>query len=223
MKNQLLKSLSLLGLALLWHLSTNAQQDFQINLSNIILYEAAASHEVAISENATISAFGGYVYGFPGQDEHRYYYLGPEIKFYPFPSERGADLFFVGIYGRYKSGHTEMELFETGRETDGGNYLSDTYTESIDFQKIAFGFDAGVKWITTSNVVFSFNTSLGRNAYYEYDYSPFDELSFENQVSPSTYESSYESTSGLDSKYWDFRIGLHVGFRIGDKKTSTSD
>lgn len=222
MKNQLSKSITALGLALIWHLSAQAQQDFQVNLSNLILYEAAASHEIAISENATISAFGGYVYGFPGEDDHRYYYLGPEIKFYPFPSERGADLFFVGIYGRYKSGYTQMELFEAG-QTSGGNYLSETLTESIDFQKIAFGFDAGVKWITDSGIVFSFNTSLGRNAYYNYDYAPFDALSFESQVIPSTYQSSYESTSGLDSKYWDFRIGLNVGFRLGGKKTKTSE
>ncbi|MCV9385687.1 DUF3575 domain-containing protein [Reichenbachiella ulvae] len=220
MRNKITKTIAVLCLTWFGHLSAQAQQDFQINLSNLILYEAAASHEVALSPNATLSAFGGYVYGFPGQDEHRYYYIGPELKFYPFPTTKGADLFFVGVYGRYKSGYTETDFYEYGEIPGTPDYLDNNQTQDVDFQKFAFGFDIGIKWITDSNIVFSFNTSLGRNAYYNYDYDVFDAESIENQVNSSTYENSYSSTSGLDSKYWDFRIGLNVGYRFGAKKTT---
>lgn len=220
MRNQISKTIAVLCLTWLAHLSAQAQQDFQINLSNLILYEAAASHEIALNKNTTVSAFGGYVYGFPGQEDHRYYYLGPEIKFYPFPTTKGADLFFIGIYGRYKSGYTETEFYEYGDLLTNSGFTDQYQTQDVDFQKFAFGFDIGIKWITDSNIVFSFNTSLGRNAYYNYDYDVFEAGSIENLVTPSSYESDYSSTSGLDSKYWDFRIGLNVGYRFGAKKTT---
>ncbi|PIB35845.1 hypothetical protein BFP72_10795 [Reichenbachiella sp. 5M10] len=218
-------SLKYLGVSILLFLASrpqaSAQQDFQINLSNLIFYEANMNYEfLSFDGNATLGAFGGYVYGFPGNNEdQQYYYVGPELRFYPFPN-RGADGFFLGLYSRYKNGYKTQTITESGY-TSGGDRLNENTELKVDYEKLAFGFNLGMKWVTRSNVILSFNTGLGRIAYYDY-HTPTFQSSIENLVDPITYE-VYTDDNTIDSKYWDFRIGFNIGYRFGTSKIKTTD
>ncbi|SHK49771.1 hypothetical protein SAMN04488028_105208 [Reichenbachiella agariperforans] len=212
MKKHLYTLLLVLTMTTISHWAS-AQHDFQINLSNLILYEINVNYEfLELNENTTLGAFGGYVYGFPDQDDHRYYYFGPELRFYPFPI-KGADLFFIGIYSRYKNGYTDMEITENGYNSANNESFYNSEIVQSDYQKVAVGFNLGMKWVTDSNIIFGFNTALGRNAYFHYE-TPQYQSSIKNQSDSDSYNKD-EYIDSNDSKYWDFRIGVHVGYRFG--------
>ncbi|UXP31902.1 DUF3575 domain-containing protein [Reichenbachiella agarivorans] len=220
----IMRHLKYIGISLLllfaYTQKANAQQDIQINFSNLIFYEINVNHEFAtLGDEVSLGVFGGYVYGFPEQDNHRYYYFGPELRIYPFATN-GTDGFFVGIYGRYKNGYTRRTLEENGYTLISNDYIENKDSENIDFQKVAFGINMGFKWVTRSNLLIGFNMALGRNAYYNYE----DDFpnSIKHQVTSDSYHSSIDGNN-IDSQYWDFRVGFNIGYRFGSSKIKTSE
>ena len=190
----------------------NAQSDIKLNVSNAIIYELNVMYEYTLSDNMSISAFGGYVYGLPEIEETvKYLYIGAEFRYYVSP-KLGADGFYFGGYTRYKNGYSKGHIEESGILLDGGGYNYNEQKLDVDFNKLAFGFSLGSKWVTRSGFVFGFFGGLGRNLYADYKESS-DYSSREHLYVPGTYQANVVKSS-LDSRYWDWRMGFNIGFRI---------
>lgn len=188
-----------------------AQQDLQINISNIFIYEANVSYDYALNDFVSVGAFGGYAYGLPdNQTANKYLYLGPEVRFYVSP-KNGADRFYVGFYSRASSGNAQVSFEESGFSIIDGYYTTNYQSDRVDYFKLAMGFTLGSKWVTESGFTFGVFGGLGRNLIHNYDETSFN--SHPGLFQPGTYSTSISNNN--DSKYWDFRIGFNVGWRFG--------
>jgi len=190
----------------------SAQNDLQINLSNVLVYEIDFNYEHVLSDYATVGGMIGYVYDFPGESyPATYFYIGPEIRYYVAP-KHGADRFFIGAYFRYKNGETHSVYEESGETSSGyyGYYSQDIIEE---YNKLAFGFTVGSKWMAESGFLYGLYAGIGRNIIADYS-STSSVDSHEDEFIPDTYHSHVYSYS-KDSEYWDFRVGFMVGFRLG--------
>jgi hypothetical protein len=208
-----MKKLKLLSLSILCSLGTSvyAQQDVKVNISNVFLYEFNVNYEYLLNEYATVGGFGGYVYDFPGVDNpNQYWYLGPEFRYYVSP-KNGADQFFIGLYSRIKSGKTYVDFYESGMSTNGFDYLNFYQNDQVNYTKLGIGFTCGGKWIAKNGFVYGVFGGIGRNLFANYDESSF--VSHRDQFDPNSYYTSTDNYN--DSKYWDFRIGFNVGWRLG--------
>lgn len=198
------------ALLFLTNLRVSAQQEIFLNVSNVFLYEFNMSYENALNDNLTIGGFGGYVYGFPEQSyENKFWYLGPEVRYYPTP-RFGADRFFFGFYTRIKNGYAESEFTETGQLISTGQYESYYWMGTQDYTKVSVGLTLGGKWITSNGLTYGFFGGFGRNLFSSY--TEVDYTSNESLFIPGTYYSS--TYAGTDSKYWDVRLGFNLGWRF---------
>jgi len=198
-----------IALLFLLSLKVSAQQEISINASNLFLYEFNMSYEFAINDNLAFNGFGGYVYGFPEQSyENKFWYIGPEVRYYPAP-RYGADRFFFGFYARYKDGYSKSEIYESGQLKSTGQYESFYEMANQEYTKVAVGLTLGAKWITSKGLTYGFFGGCGRNLISSYSdaYTSHKDL-FE----PGTYY--MDRYSGSDSKYWDVRLGFNLGWRF---------
>lgn len=202
---------STIVLLFLVNLQVSAQQEIHLNVSNVFLYEFNMAYEHALNDNLTLGGFGGYVYGFPEQSyENKFWYLGPEVRYYTSP-RYGADRFFFGFYARIKDGYAENEYSEGGQLISTGQYESFYWMGKQDYTKVAVGLSLGAKWVTNKGLTYGFFGGFGRNLVSSY--SNEDYTSHEDLFVPGTYYQS-EYSSGTDSKYWDVRVGFNLGWRF---------
>lgn len=192
-----------------------AQQDLQINLSNLIFYEFNVNYEFKeVINQATIGVLGGYVYGFPNAEGSEYFNIGSEFRYYV-SSQKTAHGFFFGLYSRYKNGFENLEVDESGYSiNDPTQWVSNFQDSNVKFQSVVVGISLGMKWVTESNLIFGFHVGLGRNIYYNRSDIEIKN-SIIDQIDPDTYFLETYSYSDIDSEFIDFRTGFNIGYRFG--------
>lgn len=192
-------------------LSASAQHDVKFNFSNALLYEINLSYEYLLSDYATIGAFGGYAYDFPDvANPNTYAYFGPEFRYYVSP-KNGADRFFIGAYASYKAGNATLQLEESGRDINQEPIWF--WEESrAHYTKAVFGLTVGSKWVVKDAFVVGVFGGFGRNLHFQYNDDDF--VSHENMFVPDSYKTSVDML-GNSSRYWDFRVGVNIGWRLG--------
>ncbi|PIB35843.1 hypothetical protein BFP72_10785 [Reichenbachiella sp. 5M10] len=171
-----------------------AQTDVNLNVVNILLFDASGSIEKGINDNISFGGFTGYFYGMPDlADEdgyNKYFYIGPELKYYVYPKGK-LDRFFVGLYAKYSNGEAKASNWD---------YYSNTPAEQpvSHYNKFAFGISMGSKWVTKNNIIFGFFGGLDRNLVSNYENK--DYLNYD--------------TGSSDHENFGFRIGVHIGYRF---------
>ena len=229
MKTQKLRHF-FIALSLLITLSFSAvaqTHDIKINASNALLFEIMGAYEYGLNDNMSVSLFGGYNYGLPvyAQDEYdrqfqkfmHFGYIGPEFRYYVSP-RKGCDGFFFGGYMRYKTGYVDTWLSQSGTLKQNapqypyypnGYYYYEGLTKQ-DFNKLAIGFTLGGKWVVNKGFIIGVFGGFGRNLFANYSDIPelIDPIYFEGD------EYHYIERSVWDSRYWDFRFGFNLGWRL---------
>ncbi|UXP31901.1 hypothetical protein N6H18_16265 [Reichenbachiella agarivorans] len=199
-----MKNLFLLTILGLLALKSQAQVDAQLNIVNFMLFEASGSVEKAINNRVSIGGFAGYYYGLPEDNsdilpvfngnggENKYFYVGPEIKFYVLPKDK-IDRFYIGAYARYLGGKATSPDTE---EYINGNYVP--IEVSSTYNKVAFGFSIGSKWVLPSNIMFGVHGGLDRNIVSIYENNDYLD----------------HTLGGDDNENFGYRIGISLGYRF---------
>lgn len=175
-----------------------AQTEVNVNIVNLLFFEASGGVEKGINENISVGGFAGYFYGLPNnpnndflpiaqnEGENKYFFIGPEVKYYIFP--KGVlDRFFVGGYAKYSLGKAVSSQTNSNNQSISSSY-----------NKAALGISIGVKWVTENNFIFGIFGGVDRNFV-----SQYENEEYLNYLS-----------GGTDGNYFNHRIGAHIGYRF---------
>ncbi|RJE75167.1 hypothetical protein [Reichenbachiella sp. MSK19-1] len=193
-----MKTNLLLLVFMLWGFVSRAQTDVNLNIVNLLLFEASGSIDKGINENLSFGGFMGYYYGLPDLSTedgyNNFFYIGPELKYYVLP-KNGLDRFFVSVYAKYSNGEAKA--------ADWDYYGNGALNQPVSkYNKFAFGIGLGSKWVTKSNIIFGFFGGVDRNLVSNYDNQAYLD----------------QEPGDTDDEHFGFKIGAHVGYRFGTNK-----
>jgi hypothetical protein len=182
----------------------NAQtHDVSLNIAPIIFSNYSVNYSFNFEEDMSAGAVIGYQnfkisdgttdYAFKG------FYIAPEFRYYFNPDE-GNDGFFAGAYLKYRnmgtSGSPYVGFLEDGTAVDYDQRNSG----------LALGIMTGKLWQTRIGLNFTFWSGIG--------YYLFDKTKYTNSYDPDKDPSFTTISTNLPSL--DFRLGINVGYRIGN-------
>lgn len=152
-----MKKLLTLVIAILAFSTAWSQTDVKINPIGALFGSPDISAEFAINESTGIEPFIGVTFRNYAITDVTYksngFGLGAIGKYY-FNPEKGMDKFWTGLYLR------------GGNSTSTGTFNGTA--EEVGNARVALGFAAGYKWVSSRNIVFELGIGIGRAFYNKY-------------------------------------------------------
>lgn len=184
----------ILGFLLCSFTVLNAQIDVKVNPIGLIFNSPDVSVEYGVTNNFGVEGVVSVDYGSYKISDVEYKNSGFGARLngkYYFSPNRGLDKWYVGAYGRFKSGKAKT----TATNSTSSN------TSDVKSKRITGGMLFGYKYVSAGNFVLEVFTGVGRNFVSNYEYS----------------DGSNADLSNIPLANLHVPIGISLGYRFGAK------